>query len=335
MQTKLSIFCDKMLEAGCLLTVVITPLFFNVSSNRAFEPDKISIVRSIALIMTVAWLIKAIDGRGQRRRVAGTNGDGGVLNQGLWQRLIRTPLILPVMLFVGSYLLSTLLSVAPRISLLGSYLRLQGTYTTFSYIIIFFLTLVTIQRQEQIDRLCNAIIFTSLPISLYGILEHYHLDPIAWGTNVTTRVTSSMGNPIFLAAYLIMVVPVTLSRIIESTTAEGKDSVPSAFLLLYRFHRRAIDLYHIYPESRSLAGPVGWVIYLYACCAYLSPEQCRRSGSPQSQRTPESNRIYRPEHPARSSAGLYRSHLTETRLALALAELDISHTRCRRFLDPL
>jgi tetratricopeptide (TPR) repeat protein len=218
MQTKLSIFCDKMLEAGCLLTVVITPLFFNVSSNRAFEPDKISIVRSIALIMTVAWLIKAIDGRGQRRRVAGTNGDGGVLNQGLWQRLIRTPLILPVMLFVGSYLLSTLLSVAPRISLLGSYLRLQGTYTTFSYIIIFFLTLVTIQRQEQIDRLCNAIIFTSLPISLYGILEHYHLDPIAWGTDVTTRVTSSMGNPIFLAAYLIMVVPVTLSRIIESTT---------------------------------------------------------------------------------------------------------------------
>jgi hypothetical protein len=146
MQTKLSIFCNKMLEAGCLFAVVIIPIFFNVSTNRAFEPDKISIVRSIALLMLLTWILKTIDSRERMSWVAGSMGKEGSLNQGLCQRLIRAPMILPVILFASSYLFSTIFSVAPRISILGSYLRLQGTYTTFSYITIFFLTLVTIER---------------------------------------------------------------------------------------------------------------------------------------------------------------------------------------------
>ncbi|MGB9880277.1 MAG: hypothetical protein ACPLRM_05905, partial [Anaerolineae bacterium] len=62
MRTKLSVFCDKVLEAGWLLAVIIAPLFFNIYSSRVFEPDKLSLVRSIALVMIVAWLIKVMDG---------------------------------------------------------------------------------------------------------------------------------------------------------------------------------------------------------------------------------------------------------------------------------
>ena len=218
MQTKLSVFCAKLIEAGWLLAVVITPLFFNGNSNRVFEPDKISILRSIVLVMIGAWIIKIIDGshllqgpdiqtQKERHKV------------GVWKRILKTPLVLPTILLAGSYTLSTMLSVMSHISLWGSYLRLQGTYTTFSYIVIFFLMLDTIRRQEQVDRLCSTIILTSLPISLYGILQHYHLDPIAWGRDVITRVGSNMGNPIFLGAYLIMATPITLARIIESSSA--------------------------------------------------------------------------------------------------------------------
>lgn len=39
--TRLSHFCDRALEAGWLLGVTITPVFFNVYSSRVFEPDKI------------------------------------------------------------------------------------------------------------------------------------------------------------------------------------------------------------------------------------------------------------------------------------------------------
>ena len=53
-RTKLDRWCDAVLEAGWLAALVVAPMFFNVFSSRVFEPDKISLVRSIALIMIAA-----------------------------------------------------------------------------------------------------------------------------------------------------------------------------------------------------------------------------------------------------------------------------------------
>ncbi len=58
--TKLSNFCNGVLEAGWLAALVLAPLFFNTYSARVFEPDKESLVRSIALIIAAAWLLKLI-----------------------------------------------------------------------------------------------------------------------------------------------------------------------------------------------------------------------------------------------------------------------------------
>jgi tetratricopeptide (TPR) repeat protein len=224
MRTKLSVYCDKVLEAGWLTALVVTPLFFNVYSSRVFEPDKLSILRSIALVMIVAWGIKMIDGSNWESHTnVQSKAQDEALRPGLWQRLNAIPLVLPTVLLVGAYILSTILSVAPRISLWGSYMRLQGTYTTFSYIVIFFLMLGSMRRREQVDRLCSTIILTSLPISLYGILQHYHLDSLPWSGDVVMRVASNMGNAIFVAAYLIMAMPITLARLVESFSALLKD----------------------------------------------------------------------------------------------------------------
>jgi hypothetical protein len=37
MPTKLSVFCDKVIEAGWLTAIVVVPLFFNVYSSRVFD----------------------------------------------------------------------------------------------------------------------------------------------------------------------------------------------------------------------------------------------------------------------------------------------------------
>jgi tetratricopeptide (TPR) repeat protein len=217
MRTKLSVFCDKMLETGWLLAVILAPLFFNVYSSRVFEPDKLTIVRSIALMMVVGWLVKVIDGSAwSAPSAAGPNGEAAPPQPSLWQRVSAVPLVVPTLLLVGSYLLSTVFSIAPQISLWGSYMRLQGTYTTYSYIVIFFLMLGSLRQREQLDRLFSTIILTSLPISLYGILQHFGLDSLPWSGEVTQRVASNMGNSIFVAAYLIMTVPLTLARLLDS-----------------------------------------------------------------------------------------------------------------------
>jgi tetratricopeptide (TPR) repeat protein len=215
MQTKLSVFCDKVIETGWLAAVIVVPLFFNVYSDRVFEPDKLTLLRSIALTMAVAWIIKVLEVEGWKLEA----GSGALSLSKGWESVSRTPLVLPTLLLAMVYILATLVSVTPRVSLLGSYQRLQGTYTTFSYIIIFFLALQGLRTREQIERVVTVAILVSLPISFYGILQHYGLDPLPWAADVTRRVASNMGNSIFVAAYLIMAVPLTLARVVESFSA--------------------------------------------------------------------------------------------------------------------
>ncbi|MBC7251914.1 MAG: O-antigen ligase family protein, partial [Anaerolineae bacterium] len=229
MRTKLSAFCDKVIEAGWLVAIVVVPLFFNVYSSRVFEPDKLTLLRSIVLVMSTAWLIRLIEqGISPETEPTGTEQP----QPGLWERIrsriANTPLVLPTVLLVVVYILSTICSLTPRISLLGSYQRLQGTYTTFSYIVIFFLILQNLRTREQIDRLVTTALLTSIPISLYGIIQHYGLDPLPWGGDVITRVAANMGNSIFLAAYLIMVAPLTLARIVDTFTRILREEQSSA-----------------------------------------------------------------------------------------------------------
>lgn len=205
--TRLSAFCERLIEAGWLAALVLAPLFFNVYSSRVFEPDKLTLVRSIALVMVGAWLIRLLEERKSGRPL---------LNGVTW----RTPLVLPTLVLVGLYLITSALSIVPRVSFMGSYQRLQGTYSTFSYIVIFFMLLQNMRRREQLDRLVTAAVLTSLPIAFYGLLQHgdgtTSIDPLPWGGDVTSRVASNMGNAIFVAAYLIMAFFLTLGRIIES-----------------------------------------------------------------------------------------------------------------------
>jgi cyclophilin family peptidyl-prolyl cis-trans isomerase/tetratricopeptide (TPR) repeat protein len=56
----------------------------------------------------------------------------------------------------------------------------------------------------------------SFPIAMYGLVQHFGLDPLPWGGDVTTRVASNMGNAIFVAAYLIMILPLTMARLIHN-----------------------------------------------------------------------------------------------------------------------
>ncbi len=201
-KTRLSTFCDKVLEMGWLLAVIITPLFFNVYSSRVFEPDKLTTLRTLALVMAVVWLVKFIEERSHGRRDVGFS----------WQ----TPLVAPTLFTVAVYLVSTVLSVNPWVSFFGSYQRLQGTYTTLAYIVLFFVILQGLRTRAQVERLLTVVILNSLPIALYGLVQRNKLDPLPWGGDVTRRVASNMGNAIFVAAYMIMAAPPTLSRVVDA-----------------------------------------------------------------------------------------------------------------------
>ncbi len=200
--SRLSQWCDGLLEAGWLSGVIITPVFFNVFSDRVFEPDKLTTLRALTVFMAVVWLVRFVE------LVA--------LGEKPLRFSWRTPLVLPALLTMLIYILSSLFSLVPTTSFIGSYQRLQGTFTLSAYLVLFFSIVTVLKTRTQLDRLLTTIILASLPVSLYGIIQHAGGDPLPWAGDVRTRVASNMGNSIFVGAYLIMVVPLTLGRVIES-----------------------------------------------------------------------------------------------------------------------
>ena len=109
MRTKLSTFCDKIIEAGWLAAVVAVPLFFNIYTARTFEPDKITLLRSIVSIMILAWLISIVE-----RGVSDPGGNSSISLADRFRQWLKLPLFLPTALLVLIYIISTIFSLSPR-----------------------------------------------------------------------------------------------------------------------------------------------------------------------------------------------------------------------------
>ena len=225
--SRLAVFCDKLLEAGWLAALIVVPLYFDIYSSRVFEPDKLSLLRSIALVMVGAWIIKQIEQK-LRLTPARTGTENAAPRptrfDSVRAAVRENPLLLPTWMIVVVYLISTIFSVTFSVSIWGSYQRMQGTYTTFSYIVVFLIAASTLRARAQLDRAINTILITAFPIALYGIIQHYQLDPLPWAGDTTLRVASNMGNSIFVAAYLIMVVPFALARWLETLNQWGVEN---------------------------------------------------------------------------------------------------------------
>jgi tetratricopeptide (TPR) repeat protein len=223
-KTKLDAWLTGVIEAGWLAALILAPLFFNVFSSRVFEPDKISLLRTLALLMLLAWLIKLVNGGQAWLPAFNAPVAVGVTESSedpaparpWWRRMGAVPLLIPILLMVAAYLISTGFSVARFVSWWGSYQRLQGTYTFLSYVTIALLAIAHLRTPDQIRRLQHVIVVTSLPIAIYGVVQHLQVDPLPWGGDTTTRVAANAGNAIFLAAYLIMAFFFTVERVYSS-----------------------------------------------------------------------------------------------------------------------
>ena len=209
MPSRLSLWAASLAESCWLAALLATPIFYNVYSHETFEPDKVLLLRSLtalALAAAIVWCVET--GRG-----AWT-----IAGRPIW----HVPLVKPVCALTAAYLLSTACSIAPHLSLWGSYFRIQGVYTWLSYVTVFFAIILVARERGRWHRIVTVVQLASLPAALYAIIQHVNADPIDWGLPSGARATSTSGNPIFVGAFLIMVLPLTLASILapRSTPAD-------------------------------------------------------------------------------------------------------------------
>lgn len=276
-QSTVARWCERIVEGGWLLALVLIPSYFNLLSSRHFEPDKATTLRAIVLVMAAAALVRFLEGLGARQPRPPAEPPAG--RPGLWRRFSALPMALPVALYVLVFLLATALSVVRDTSFWGSYQRLQGTYTNLSYVLLGALVVITVRRRAQIERLVTVAVLASLAPVGYGLVQHFQIDPLPWRGDVVTRVASTMGNSIFVAAYMIMVLPFALylglaalgeSRAAPASERPGAEigwaaayllAVLGALALVYGAIQfgavvRTADLRHwwVYPGALTVAG---------------------------------------------------------------------------------
>ena len=219
-ETRIETWCEGLIEAAWLAALAAAPLLVNAYTHRSFDPDKAAAVKTLALVTLAAWLVKAAAGG---RLVAPPAAAGGAaVPAGVW----RWGVLAPAILFAACLAASSALSVAPELSWDGSYPRAQGAWTRLAYMAIFVAILAHLRRPAQLERLTFVVVLSGLAAALYAAVQHLGRDPILWADR-HDRVGSTLGNPIFFGAFLLMTLFVATAVLAgRSSAAEHRRDAP-------------------------------------------------------------------------------------------------------------
>ena len=192
-------FFTQALILGIVFAIPLCLAFF-LKTNNVFELNKLALFQILILLLLFFTFTKAVI-------------------QGV-QRLQTNRAIFLLFYFFTFLLLSlaisTLFSVDPALSWHGSYDRLQGLQTYLYLILLFILLIINIKSKKQIKSIVWAAVLSSLLVCAYGLSQASGHDIFAWSESTKTRVTSTLGQPNHLGAYLLFVIPLSVYLFLSS-----------------------------------------------------------------------------------------------------------------------
>ncbi|MFC1929565.1 O-antigen ligase family protein [Chloroflexota bacterium] len=217
-KSKVTSLCNSLIEAGWLVVFFGVPLVFNPLSYNPFNLYKVFLLFFAVSGMGACWLVKAS---------LGTTEATVSLKKRLG-RFFRTPLVIPALALGFAYVLATVTSVAPSMSLWGPLDRMMGTYTVLALIVFFLITAFHLRTRKQIDRLVWVITASSTLVCAVGVAEALGWAPIFEGGYRDWRVGSTISYPIFLGSYLILAIPLTMARLVSAFNSHNQGGSPRA-----------------------------------------------------------------------------------------------------------
>ncbi|MDP2736968.1 MAG: tetratricopeptide repeat protein [bacterium] len=191
--------CDLFIEYGLLATIFFIPIIFDYSmtSYNFFDLYKVVIFRVILVLILLSFTAKIfINGRLNYRG--------------------NPKIFLLVGFLLVSFFVSSAFSLNPAQSFWGSFLRQQGFYNYFNYLLFFVLLLLNIENFIKLKRIIITVVASAFLAAAYGLAQYFNFDPFSWSESATStgRIFSSLGQPNFFAHWLIMVLPFSFYTLI-------------------------------------------------------------------------------------------------------------------------
>jgi len=223
-------WCERVIRWGFYLLVGLVPLLLTPWNYELFEYNKMMGVYGLTVIIVGTWLIKSI-------------------SQGKL-RITRTPLDIPIALFVASQFVSSIFSIDPHVSWFGYYSRFNGgMLSIISYVVLYY---AFVSNLPNLLNLLKVGLATGAVVALYGVAERLGVDKHLWVQDVQNRVFSTMGQPNWLAAYLVALIPIAMALALQ---------FPNKRLLLVIGHWSLVILFFtVLLFTRSRSGLLGFFV---------------------------------------------------------------------------
>jgi O-antigen ligase len=200
-------FFKRALEITWLLVIFLVPLFFDPQSYQIFAVSKASLLQFLIMAMLAFWVADWVQNPNSHRR----------LN---WRNIFSSPLHLAILTFGLLAIVSTAASITPAISFWGSWDRQSGLLILICWILFFLIVAQQIRNRAQLFRAVYTLLLSSGVVSIVGILQHLSPDLMLKVLQIpftmTGRISSTIGNPLFLSSFLAMVIPFNLALIVYS-----------------------------------------------------------------------------------------------------------------------
>src|SRR3989344_4351735 len=188
---------DKIITYSFYALFFLTPLFWTSLNYELFEYNKMILTYGLTVLITGCWILKTLSEKSFIFK--------------------RTPLDIPLLLFLFANILSTIFSIDTHTSIWGYYSRSNGgLLSLISYLLLYWAFVSNIQLPE-IKKLLKIGLLSGFIVSVWAILEHFgaspsclilggELDTDCWIQDVQARAFASLGQPNWLAAYLSMLI---------------------------------------------------------------------------------------------------------------------------------
>jgi len=183
----------------CLISLVIfTPLALGTT-----QPWSIFVVRITVVVALLAWLLKLLTQSTNLERRTTIHHSPFTIHH------FRTPLLIPILIFLSIAAISTIISSYKWLSL--------GILTNlFVYAAIYFLIVNNLKSEKQVRRLIAAILFTSLILGTYGLLQYFNILRLTPSITIPRRVSSTYYNSNHYGGYLAMITPIPIALFLSS-----------------------------------------------------------------------------------------------------------------------
>lgn len=259
-ELKLPKFLNSTILASYLALVIVTPLLFSTHNTELFEVPKMLFVYFFAAVILTLTKIKFI-----------------------LEKKKSIPFDLVTVSFAAFVLVqvaSTITSIDKFTSIFGYPSRLNGGLASqFAYFVIFTCALINLTR-ENVKKIAVAAVLSATAVALWGIPAHFGKDPnclVLTGSLTSTcwqqefdptrRIFSTLGQPNWLASYLVLILPLAISQIFVTKNAQKKIMFAAITLVIFTAA--------IFTNSRG--GAVGAVIAILTFTALLGTKKIQKN----------------------------------------------------------